>query len=115
MKKRYLLLVLSLVAAVSFAGCKDKEDPQANAPAPTIQVVTDTPTITTEDAPVEISFAELKPEKVTAAILTQEMHAHNTFDDPDRVKEEAFTAYEVKDGRMCFTAPACSVISFRVK
>ena len=53
MKKRYLLLVLSLVAAVSFAGCKDKEEPQANAPAPTIQVVTDTPTITTEDAPVE--------------------------------------------------------------
>lgn len=69
----------------------------------------------TEDAPVEISFAELKPKKVTAAILTQEMHAHNTFDEPDKVKEEAFTAYEVKDGKICFTAPACSVISFRVK
>ena len=24
-------------------------------------------------------------------------------------------AYEIKDGKLCFTAPACSVISLRVK
>ena len=52
MKKSYLLLVLSLVAAVSFAGCKDKDEPQSAAPAPTIQVVTEAPTIVTEEAPV---------------------------------------------------------------
>lgn len=51
MKKRHLLLVLSLIAAVSFAGCgKDKEEEKAAAPAPTIQVVTEAPTITTEVA-----------------------------------------------------------------
>ena len=68
-----------------------------------------------EDVPVEVTFAELKPAEVTAAILTQEMHAHNTFEEPEKVKEEAFTAYEIKDGKLCFTAPACSVISLRVK
>ena len=68
-----------------------------------------------EDVPVEVSFAELKPAEVTAAILTQEMHARNTFEEPEKVKEEAFTAYEIRDGKLCFTAPACSVISLRVK
>ncbi len=43
------------------------------------------------------------------------MHAHNTFDEPEKVKEEAFTAYEVKDGEISFTAPAGSVISFRIR
>lgn len=69
----------------------------------------------TEDMPVEMSFAQLVPSKVTAAILREEMHAHNTFDEPDKVKEETFEAYEIRDGKICFTAPACSVISFRIK
>lgn len=68
-----------------------------------------------EDAPVEMSFAELSPKEVTAAVLKGEMHAHNTFEEPEKVKEEVFTAYEVKDGKISFTAPAGSVISFRVK
>lgn len=70
---------------------------------------------TKEDAPVEMSFMELMPKEITAAVLKGEMHAHNTFDEPENVKEEAFGAYEVKDGKVCFTAPACSVISFRVR
>ena len=69
----------------------------------------------TEDAPVEISFAQLMPTHVTAAILTGDMQAYNTFDSPENVKEVPFTAYEVKDGSIFFTAPACSVISFRIK
>ncbi len=68
----------------------------------------------TEEAPVEMVFAQLRPEKVEAAILREEMHAHNTFEEPEKVKEEAFDAYEIKDGKICFTAPACSVISFRI-
>ena len=53
MKKINLLLVLSLTVAVAFTGCKkEDEKPQTNnAPAPTIQVVTEAPTITTEAAP----------------------------------------------------------------
>ncbi len=68
-----------------------------------------------EDAPVEMSFVELAPKEITATVLKGEMHAHNTFDEPENVKEESFTAYEAKDGGISFTAPAGSVISFRVK
>lgn len=68
-----------------------------------------------EDAPVEMSFIELAPKEITAAVLKGEMHAHNTFEEPENVKEEAFDAYEVKDGKISFTAPAGSVISFRMK
>lgn len=50
MKKNYLLLVLALAGAMVFTGCK-KEDEASEAPVvdvPTIQVVTETPTITTQ-------------------------------------------------------------------
>ena len=68
-----------------------------------------------EDVPVEMAFAQLVPSQVTAAVLREEMHAHNTFEQPDQVKEEVFDAYEIRDGKICFTAPACSVISFRIQ
>ncbi|MCM1251326.1 MAG: alpha-N-arabinofuranosidase [Clostridium sp.] len=69
----------------------------------------------TEAVPVEISFAELTPAHVEAAVLTGEMRAHNTFDEPENVKEAAFTDYKTEGGKITFTAPACSVVSFRVK
>lgn len=69
----------------------------------------------TEDMPVEMAFAQLQPGQVKAAILREEMHACNTFEEPEKVKEEIFDAFEIRDGKICFTAPACSVISFRVK
>ncbi len=69
----------------------------------------------TEDVPVEMVFAQLLPGEVTATILREEMHAYNTFEEPEKVKEAVFDAYEIRDGKVCFTAPACSVISFRIK
>ena len=64
---------------------------------------------------VDIAFTECKPSDVTAAILTQKMDAYNTFENPDTVKEEAFTEFSVSDQGISFTLPACSVIQFRVK
>ena len=64
---------------------------------------------------VEIAFAECDPKHVTAAILTNDMHAYNTFEDPDKVHEEVFTEYKIADGRITFTMPACSVVMFRIK
>ena len=55
------------------------------------------------------------PKHVTAAILTNDMHAYNTFEDPDKVHEEVFTEYKIADGRITFTMPACSVVMFRIK
>lgn len=68
-----------------------------------------------EDAPVEMSFMELAPKEITAAILRGEMDAHNTFENPEKVKEEKFDAYEVKDGKVSFIVPAGSVMSFRIR
>lgn len=69
----------------------------------------------TESAPIEIAFAELKPVSVKAAVLTGEMHAHNTFDAPEQVKETELTDVEIAGDRVRFTAPACSVISLNIR
>lgn len=70
---------------------------------------------TTEAFPVEICLTQLNPSKVEAAILTGEMHAMNTFEAPDRVKEEAFTDYTITEKGLTFTAPPCAVMSFRIQ
>ena len=62
-----------------------------------------------------IEFAELKPSQVTATILSNEMHAYNTFEKPDMVKEEDFTAYKITEKGIEFALPACSVMQFRIK
>ena len=64
---------------------------------------------------VEISFAECDPKQVTAAILHNDIHAYNTFDDPDKVQEEEFKDFTVENGKIAFTMPASSVVMFRVK
>ena len=64
---------------------------------------------------MEITFAECDPKQVSAAILTNDMHAYNTFEDPDKVHEEVFTDYKIENGKITFTMPACSVVMFRVK
>ena len=64
---------------------------------------------------VEISFAECDPKQVTAAILQNDIHAYNTFDDPDKVQEEEFKDFTVENGKITFTMPACAVVMFRVK
>ena len=68
-----------------------------------------------ESAPVEVAFAELKPSEVKASVLAGEMHAHNTFDAPEQVKEEDFTDFEIVGDKIRFTAPACSVISLSIR
>ena len=68
-----------------------------------------------ESEEMEIAFTECKPSEVTAKILTNEMHAYNTFENPENVKQEDFTAFTVTDKGISFTMPACSVIQFRVK
>ena len=48
-------------------------------------------------------------------ILTNDMHAYNTFEDPDQVHEEVFTDYKIENGKIIFTMPACSVVMLRIK
>jgi alpha-N-arabinofuranosidase len=69
----------------------------------------------TDSEHIDIAFAELKPSNVTAAIVTNKMDAHNTFENPDVVKEEEFKAYTVSEAGISFEIPACSVVQFRVQ
>lgn len=69
----------------------------------------------TEDMPVEMILAEMEPSQIEAAILTGKMNAHNTFEEPETVKEEVFVDYKADGRKISFTLPACSIIAFRIK
>nr|WP_300767545.1 alpha-N-arabinofuranosidase [uncultured Acetatifactor sp.] len=68
-----------------------------------------------EAYPVELMLTEKKPETVKAAILTGKMQAHNTFEEPDRVKEEEFQDVALTERGVSFTIPACSVVSLEIR
>ena len=65
--------------------------------------------------PVDLIFMEKKPESAEARILTNEMHAKNTFEEPDVVKEEDFDGVTLTERGASFTVPACSVVSLRLR
>ena len=48
-----------------------------------------------------------------ARVLTNAMNAHNTFDAPEVVKEEEFTAYKTTEQGLNVNVPACSVVEIR--
>lgn len=68
-----------------------------------------------EDCPIEVMLTEMKPGQVKASILTNEMHAYNTFEEPEKVKEVSFEDFEVTDRGVSFTIPACSVVSLEIR
>ena len=68
-----------------------------------------------EDAPVEIAFAQLKPSSVKASVLTGEAHAHNTFDNPEQIRETELSGCAIEGDVIRFTAPACSVVSLDIR
>ncbi len=68
----------------------------------------------TQSKEIEVVLSEKTPVGIEAAIVTGDMQAYNTFENPEAVREEMFTDYEMTDRGFKFTAPACSVICFRV-
>lgn len=50
-----------------------------------------------------------------ATILTNEMGAYNTFDNPEVVKPEEFDKFIITDKGLNFTIPPCSVLNFVVE
>ncbi|MCI8801055.1 MAG: alpha-N-arabinofuranosidase [Lachnospiraceae bacterium] len=64
---------------------------------------------------IESIFADSQVKAVKGTVLTGKMQAHNTFDEPDQVHEEAFSAITVKEDRISFTIPACSVLHLEVE
>lgn len=66
-------------------------------------------------SPVDIVLTELCPKKVEARILTDKMQAHNTFEEPDRVKEQTLEAVTISGREVSFTIPPCAVVSLRIQ
>ena len=62
-----------------------------------------------------MAFAKLVPSRVTAAVLREEMHAHNTFENPETVKEAVFDDVTVTERGVSFTIPAGSVVSLEIR
>ena len=68
----------------------------------------------TEDYPIETILTGFAAKKACAQILHNEMHAKNTFDDPDVVSSKAFDV-ALDGGKLCFTIPACSVVQITLE
>ncbi len=64
----------------------------------------------TESYDIDAVFTETAIKSVEATILTNEMHAHNTFDNPDVVHPEKFDGTKVEGNSVKFTMPPCSVM-----
>ncbi|MED9905126.1 MAG: alpha-L-arabinofuranosidase C-terminal domain-containing protein [Lachnospiraceae bacterium] len=67
-----------------------------------------------KDYEIEGVFAETELKAVNGTILTGEMHAHNTFEEPDRVHTQRFDGCKIEDNKLIFTIPACSVLHLEV-
>lgn len=69
----------------------------------------------TDSSEVETVLTEAAVRSVKGTVLTGEMTAHNTFDEPDKVQAAEFRDYRVTENGLAFTVPACSVLSLEVE
>ena len=67
-----------------------------------------------KDYEIEGELAGVEIAEVEGSVLTNEMHAHNTFDAPDTVHTTEFNGCKVIDNKLVFTIPACSVLHLAV-
>lgn len=65
--------------------------------------------------PIETTILGKEVESIEAQIVIQEMHAKNTFDDPENVVVQSFEGVEKVHAGIKFTIPACSVLHIALK
>ena len=64
---------------------------------------------------IDTTILGRKVGEITAEIVTGEMHAKNTFEDPEQVTVKTFEGVEKVHGGIRFTIPACSVLHIAVR
>ena len=69
----------------------------------------------TDSAMVEAVLADAEVKSVKAAVVAGDMQAHNTFDDPDRIRDQTCHGAAVQNGRVLCNVPACSVMHLEVQ
>ena len=63
---------------------------------------------------VTLDIANCDVQKVTARILSGEMHEKNTFEDKENVKIAEFTDFAVENGCVVMNLPACCVVEVTI-
>ena len=67
-----------------------------------------------EEAEICCNVCGFEAESAVARILTDEVHAHNTFDEPEKVMIRDYEAL-ISDGMLSVKLPPCSVVEVRLK
>ena len=69
----------------------------------------------TEEKEINAEISGFDFNKVSAEILTEDVHAHNTFDIPNKVEAKTFTDVKMSENTLKFTLPTCSVVAIEIK
>lgn len=67
-----------------------------------------------EDREISCDICNFDAKDATARILTEEAHAHNTFDKPDNVVIKDYSV-DLKNNKLTVKLPACSVVEVSLK
>lgn len=67
--------------------------------------------------PVEAVISDTKIKAVRGTVLAADMRSHNTFAEPERVKEKEFSVdrFVGDEGKLFFTVPACSILHLEIE
>lgn len=64
---------------------------------------------------IEGTFTDSKVESVKGTILTNDMNAYNTFEDPERVSLKVFNDFKITQKGVSINVPPCSVLHLEVE
>ena len=65
--------------------------------------------------PVSLKFNEKKPSSIEARVVSEEMHAKNTFEKPNVVSEKALDGVELTENGCSFRIPPCAVVKLTIR
>lgn len=68
-----------------------------------------------EQVEISMGVGSSSLEMEEANVITGKMQEHNTFDDPERVKEQSFTDYSLEGNKLIVNLPASSVTELRFR
>lgn len=67
-----------------------------------------------QDYEIETNLADTGADSVNGEIVTGDMNAHNTFENPNAVRAVSFDSCKIAGNKIRFTIPACSVLHLEV-
>ncbi|MCQ2519786.1 MAG: alpha-N-arabinofuranosidase [Lachnospiraceae bacterium] len=68
----------------------------------------------TDDAQISCDIFDFDAKEISARILSEEVHAHNTFEQPENVVIKALDA-KLEGNKVCMKIPACSVVEVTLR